>query len=131
MGALAPETQESTIAAQILDSDEVDSERHNATLHTIKVDNIEEADKIAQSIGFDHTVDIKRGVIELIYFKWFTDEQSNSFKEKLKLLTHKLKKKGINYENKKRAIESRYIESGEDKESEWKRNDILRGMEEA
>ena len=131
MGALAPETQESTIAAQILDSDEVDSKRHNATLHTIKVDNIEEVDKIAKSVGLDYTLDIKGETIELISFKFWNKEKFDAFKEKLKLLTQKLKKKGINYENKKRAIESRYIESGEDKESEWKRNDILRGMEEA
>ncbi len=114
-----------------MDSDEVDSKRHNADLLTIKVDNIEEVDKIAKSVGLDYTLDIKGETIELISFKFWNKEKFDAFEEKVELLTHKLKKKGINYETNRRAIESRYIESGADGESEWRRSDILRRMAEA
>jgi hypothetical protein len=129
MGALAPEVQESTISAQILGENEAGTDRHTASFNNIKVDNIEAAAEIAAASGLDHTIVVADNIIQIISFKYFTEQENSEFEQKLENLVKKLKEKGINYETNTKAVESRFI-TANPSFTPYNREDILRRMEE-
>jgi hypothetical protein len=124
MGALAPEVQESTIASAYLTEEEGDRGEHDGMLHEIKTPNLAGAVKILNDLGLNHTVVIKKNVIELLEFnkEWFN---ATEFKEKLNKFVKLLKENNITYEPYSHPIKSNLIESGSDPESEFSRRRIL------
>lgn len=128
MGALAPEVQESTIAAQGLSKEDVGTDKHTGDLITIKVDNLEEAIAIAKKIGLDHTINLKESTIDFIDFNYWGKKTSQQFKRNLGRFATQIKEKGIKYEAKTKPIESRFIQSGADPKSDFGRKDVLERM---
>lgn len=128
MGALAPEVQESTIAAQGLSKEDVGTKKHTGNLIVVKVDNLEEAIAIAKEIGLDHTINLKENTIDFIAFNYFSKNAKELFKRNLGRFAIKIKEKGINYETKSKPIESRFIQSGADPKSDFGRKDVLERM---
>jgi hypothetical protein len=128
MGALAPEVQESTIAAQGLSKEDLGTKKHTGNLIKVKVDNLEEAIAIAKEIGLDHTINLKENTIDFIAFNYFSKNAKELFKRNLGRFAIKIKEKGINYETKSKPIESRFIQSGADPKSDFRRKDVLERM---
>ena len=128
MGALAPEVQESTIAAQGLSKEDIGTDKHTADLITVKVDNLEEAIAIAKKIGLDHTINLKENKIDFIDFNYWGRRTTQRFQKNLGKFITQLKEKGINYEAESESIESRFIESGADPKSYFGRKNVLERM---
>lgn len=110
-GALAPEVQESTIAARDLSESDLRTTVHDATRIVLKVSDLEVAMKYADDAGLDNTLGIDGKTIEFIEFNpekhtWFdSKEYLNNFTN----FVSKLKDNGIEYESRYHPIESRFI----------------------
>ena len=129
MGALAPETQESTIAAQYISESDENGPRHTGDMHSLtEVSDLSYAVEAAKEAGLNFTADVNTSSIHFLEFlrkDWFNNKE---FKEKLTKFVSKLKEGGIKYDTETRAVESRLIESGGSAEHEFSRKDILRNI---
>lgn len=128
-GALAPNVQESTIAAQYT---ETDSDNHNANEYQFQTSDVNGTMAALKEAGISNfTIDDKTGVVTFVDVKDFADPNLETKFEKLISL---LNSKNIQYDEQTftyRPIESRFIETNRRKEiirnAKSKRSDIGQG----
>lgn len=129
MGALTPEVQESTIAAQHIDKNSLGSDKHTATKHSLTFDQskLDQVKKMADDVGLDATINLENNTIDFLEFTadWFDQVD---FNDKLTKFVQKISEDGIKYKAEHFPIESRFIESQVSEYNEFGRKQILRDL---
>lgn len=118
MGALTPEVQEATIAAQYV---EEGASSHNANEYTVWVEDKQAAIEALKAAGItDYTLNETTGDISFIDVFDFSDE---TLQDKIGIFVEELESKKVSHETKDyKPISSSYVDAG-------KRKEILRRIE--
>jgi len=119
VAALAPETQESSIAAQYI---KTGSKEHNGNEYIIKVDNIEQALNALNTAGItDFSINETTNEVSFIDIFDFKDAE---LEQKIGNFVNELENNNVNYEEESyRPVNSQYVDKG-------KRKEILRKVAE-